>query len=87
LKLGKEGYLYLTLDNIWVIKSRRWAGHVALMGQRRGAYWVSAGRPERDHLEDTGTDGRTLKRIFRKWDGEAWTGLIWLRIKTGGGRF
>jgi hypothetical protein len=22
--------------------------------------------------------------IFRKWDGEAWTGLLWLRIGTGG---
>jgi hypothetical protein len=28
-----------------------------------------------------------LKWIFKKWDGEAWTGLIWLRIETGGGRF
>jgi hypothetical protein len=28
-----------------------------------------------------------LSRIFRKWDGEAWTGLIWLRIGTGGGTF
>jgi hypothetical protein len=24
---------------------------------------------------------------FKKWDGEKWTGLIWLRIGTGGGRF
>jgi hypothetical protein len=23
--------------------------------------------------------------IFKKWDGGAWTGLIWLRIGTGGG--
>jgi len=35
---------------------------------------------ERDHLEDPDIDGRiVLKWIFRKWDGEAWTGLIWLR--------
>jgi hypothetical protein len=26
-----------------------------------------------------------LKWIFRKWDVEVWTGLIWLRIGTGGG--
>jgi hypothetical protein len=26
-----------------------------------------------------------LKWTFKKRDGEAWTGLIWLRIGTGGG--
>ena len=25
------------------------------------------------------------KWIFKKWDGGTWTGLIWLRIGTGGG--
>ena len=35
-------------------------------------------------MEDLGVHGRIiLKRIFQKWDGEAWTGLIWLRIGTG----
>jgi hypothetical protein len=38
---------------------------------------------EEDHLEDVDVDGRI---ILKKWDGEAWTGLIWLRIGTGGGR-
>jgi hypothetical protein len=28
-----------------------------------------------------------LKFIFNKWDGDAWTGLLWLRIGTGGGGF
>jgi hypothetical protein len=41
---------------------------------------------ERDHLEDPGADGRIIfRRIFRKWDVAAWTGLIWLKIGTGGG--
>jgi hypothetical protein len=36
-------------------------------------------------LADIGIDKSIiLKRIFNKWD-EAWTGLIWLRIGTGGG--
>jgi hypothetical protein len=57
------------------------------MGDREvnmGFWWGDL--RERDHLDVLGIDGRNiLKWIFKKWDGEALTGLIWLRIGTGGG--
>jgi hypothetical protein len=38
---------------------------------------------ERNQFEDVGVDGKIiLNGIFKKWDGEAWTGLVWLRIGT-----
>ena len=41
-----------------------WAGHVARMGERRGAYRVWVGNlAERDHLEDPGVDGRIIIRL------------------------
>jgi len=65
--------LYSSPNIIWVIKSRRmrWVGHVAHIGERRGAYMVWRGNlRERDHLEDPSIDGRIiLKWIFRKWSG------------------
>jgi hypothetical protein len=40
----------------------------------------------RDHLEDPDVDGNLIiKWTLKKWDLEAWTGLSWLRIGTGGG--
>jgi hypothetical protein len=40
--------LYSSTNIIWVIKSRRmrWVGHVAHMGEMRGAYRVLVGKPE-----------------------------------------
>jgi hypothetical protein len=72
-----------------VIKSRRmrWAGHVARMGGMRGAYRILVGRPEgrrplgrpRCRWEDN------IKTDLQEVGWGAWTGLIWLRIGTGGG--
>jgi len=52
----------------------------------RGAYRVLLGKPEgkralgryRRRWEDN------IKMDLREWDGGPWTGLIWLRIGTGG---
>jgi len=71
-----------------VIKWRRirWAGHVARIRDRRGTYRVFMGRSEeREQSEDLDVNERLILNYFlRKWDG-TWTGLIWLRIVTGGG--
>jgi hypothetical protein len=74
--------LYPSLNIIRVIKSRRmrWAGYVARMG--RLAYRIFVGRPE---------GRKALGRPRRRWedkmkmDLQDWTGLVWLRIGTGGG--
>jgi hypothetical protein len=86
---NKELYaLYTSPNIIRVIKSRRlrWAGHVARMGERRGAYRALVRKPEgRNHLKDQGVDGRIiLKWTCERLDGGALTGSIWLRIGTGG---
>ena len=65
----------------------RRAGHVARMGERRGAYRVLVEKPEVK---------RPPGRPKRRWEDnikidlegvgwDAWTTLIWLKIGTGGG--
>jgi len=49
-----------------------------------GFWWGDLG--ERDNLGDLGIDVRIiLNWIFKNWDGEAWSRLVWLRIGTCGG--
>jgi hypothetical protein len=40
----------------------------------------------RNYLEDPGLyERKILRRIFRKWHGGSWSGMIWLRIDTCSG--
>jgi hypothetical protein len=57
---GEPNGLYSSPSIVRVIKARRmrWAGHVALMGEVRGAYNILVGRPE---------GRRPLRRPGRRW--------------------
>jgi hypothetical protein len=49
-----------------------------------GFWWGNVS--ERDHLGELSVgEGIILKWVFRKWDEEAWTGSMGLRIGTGDG--
>ena len=80
--------LYSSQNFIRAIKLRktRLAGHVASIGERRGVYKLLVGTPE---------GKKPLGRPRRMWEDNIkmnlqevglglWTGLIWLRIQTGG---
>jgi hypothetical protein len=53
--------LYSSTSIVRVIKTRRmrWVGHVARMGEVRGAYNILVGRPE---------GRRQLGRLRRRWE-------------------
>jgi len=63
---------YCTGDQI----KMSWVGHLVCMGERRGVHRVLV-----DHLEDL-VDNIKLDLQEVGWG--VWTGLIWLRIDTGG---
>ena len=81
--------VYSSPNIIRVIKSRRlrWAGHVACVGERRGANRVLVGKADgrrplgrrRRRREDN------IKMDFWEMGWGPWTGSIWLRIGTGNG--
>jgi hypothetical protein len=50
-------------------------GACSTNGEKRNANRLLVGKPE---------GRRPLRRPRRRWDGVMWTGLVWLRIGTGG---
>ena len=80
--------LYSSPNIVREIKSRRmrWAGHVARMGEERGVYRVSLGKPEgwRPPERPRRRWVDNIRKISRRWDVGIWTGLSWPRIGTGG---
>jgi hypothetical protein len=81
--------MYLSPNIVRMIKSRRmgWAGHVAGMGERRGAYRNLVGKPKgKRQLGNPRCRWEDIKMDLQEsgWGG-AWTVLIWLRIGAGGG--
>jgi hypothetical protein len=50
-------------------------------------FWGGWGNPrEGRNFEGLDKNGRIMKWIFKKWDEETLTGLIWLGIGIGDGR-
>jgi hypothetical protein len=89
-KLHNEEFrdLYSSPSIIRINWSRRirWAGHIARMEIRRTrkGYWWKSQR-ERGHKEYQDVGGWIiLVWILERWDEAMWTGLVWLRIGTGG---
>jgi hypothetical protein len=68
------------------IKNSEMGRACGMYGGRRDVYRVWVGTPEgKRPLERPRTRWEgILKWIFKKWNGEAWTGLIWFRTGTGG---
>jgi hypothetical protein len=81
IDLNKKKILKGCIDKT---RRMRWAGNVARMGEKRNAYILFVGKPEGKRPL-----GRPRRRwvvgwISERWDGVLWTGLVWLRIGTGG---
>jgi len=58
------------------------------MGETRDTCRVWWGNlSERDYLENPDVDGRIILKNIHEVEWGAWSGLIWLRIGTGGGTF
>jgi hypothetical protein len=63
------------------LSKTEWAGHAARMGDKKGVYRVSVGRPEgrRPLARPRSRWEEILKLVFSTWNGDAWSGLMWPR--------
>jgi len=90
-QVNNEGLndLYCSPNFNRVIKSRRmrWPGHVARIGESKGAYRVLVGKIEGKRSFGRLSSGweNNIKMYLQELGWAAWTGLIWLRTGTGGG--
>jgi hypothetical protein len=79
--------LYSSPSIIRIVKSRRmkWVGHVARMGEKRNVYRILVEKPEgKRPLQRPRHRWVNIGWIMERWDGVMWTGLVLLRIGTGG---
>ena len=76
----EHGIRYLYVEGEMVVACSTYGG----AGEVHTWIWWGEVR-ERDHLQDLSIDGKImLQGICKTCDREVWTGLIWLRIRTGG---
>jgi hypothetical protein len=80
--------LYSSPSIIRIIKSRwmRWAGHVARLGEKRNVYSLLVGKPEGKRPLGRPRRRRmdNIKMDLLETGLNVVTGLVWLRIGTGG---
>jgi hypothetical protein len=78
--------LYSSPSIISIMKARRWAGHVARMGEKRNAYRLLVGKPE---------GRRPLGRLRRRWLDKirmdlvevGWANVDWIGMAQGRDRW
>jgi hypothetical protein len=63
-----------------------WAGLLARIGEKRNVYRLLVGKPEgkRPLGRPRCRSINSIKMDLSEIDGVLWTGLVWLRIDTGG---
>jgi hypothetical protein len=58
-------------------------GPCSTNGEKRNAFRLLVGKPE-GKIPLGRPRRRWVDNILERWDGVIWTGLVWLRIGTGG---